>query len=52
MGDRKKAKTPKKDDPEQSKRFVETARKLGSDQSGAGFDKALESITNKRAKPR
>jgi hypothetical protein len=53
-----KAETPKKlaakraarklDNPEQFERFVETARKLGVDESGEKFDRAFEKI----AKPR
>jgi hypothetical protein len=33
-----KKQTPKPDDAKQSQRFVETARKLGSDESGKAFD--------------
>lgn len=48
MADRKKAKKPKKDDPEQSKRFVETARELGVDESGKSFDKTMDNILEKK----
>jgi hypothetical protein len=40
MGDRKK-----KDDPEQSKRFADAAKKIGSDESGKHFEKAITAIT-------
>lgn len=33
---------PKPDDPEQSKRFEEAARQLGTDESGNAFEKALD----------
>jgi hypothetical protein len=32
------------DDPEQSKRFIETAREIGADESGEEFRKALKKI--------
>ena len=32
---------PKQDNKEQSKRFVETAKKLEADESGKSFEKAL-----------
>lgn len=32
---------PKRDDPEQSKRFEETARELEADESGKSFEDAL-----------
>lgn len=40
-------KKPKPDDKEQSKRFVETARKLEVDESGKAFEKALKNISPK-----
>ena len=33
-----------KDDPEQSKRFVETAKELEADESKENFEKALKGI--------
>lgn len=39
---------PKKDDKEQSQRFVETARDLEIDESGQAFDRAMESVTEKK----
>jgi hypothetical protein len=45
-GTPKKAKLkPKLTDKEQSERFVETARKLGVDESGKSFEKAFEAIS-------
>lgn len=37
----------KPDDPEQSKRFAETAKRLETDESGAIFEKAMEVITTR-----
>ncbi len=34
----------KPDDPAQSKRFVETAREIGADESGEEFRRAFEKI--------
>jgi hypothetical protein len=34
----------KPDDPEQSKRFIETARELEADESGEAFRRAFEKI--------
>ena len=48
-------KTPEKpqDDPEQSKRFEETARQLDADESGKTFKKALKIVApSKRAATR
>ncbi len=44
------AKTPKKDDPEQSKRFVEAAKELGSDESGKSFDRAVKNMVSTKRK--
>jgi len=35
---------PKPDDPEQSKRFVDTARTIGADETGEAFRRAFEKI--------
>jgi hypothetical protein len=35
---------PPPDDPEQSKRFIETAREIGTDESGERFERSLEKI--------
>lgn len=40
----KPPKEEKKDNPEQSQRFVETAKALDADESGAAFERALETI--------
>ena len=37
------------DDKEQALRFVETARELEADESGKSFDRALQSISPKKA---
>jgi hypothetical protein len=39
-----KPRTPKPDDPEQSKRFVETAREIETDETGEAFRRAFEKI--------
>jgi hypothetical protein len=41
---RDKPKGVKKDDPAQSQRFVETARKLETDVSGKSFERALDGL--------
>jgi hypothetical protein len=45
---KKKAK-PELSDKEQSERFKQTARKLGVDESGEKFDRALKKIVPTRA---
>ncbi len=41
------------DDPEQSKRFIETAKEVGADESAEKFEKALKKIIfNNRATPK
>jgi hypothetical protein len=35
---------PKPDDPEQSKRFIETARQIEADETGETFRRAFERI--------
>ena len=40
----------KKDNPEQSQRFVETARELGSDESGESFKSTLKKISEAKQK--
>jgi hypothetical protein len=51
MADPKKPKAPIKDDPEQSQRFVETARKLKVDTSGKSFEDALHEIARASKSP-
>ncbi len=43
MGEKDEKRKP--DDPEQSKRFEETAKRLDTDESGATFERAMEVIT-------
>jgi hypothetical protein len=40
----------KPDDPEQSKRFIDAAKKAGVDESGDAFDKAFKKIVPERRK--
>ena len=40
----KQKRTPKTIDKRQSERFVETARKLGADESGKSFERAFEKL--------
>jgi hypothetical protein len=40
----------KLDDPEQSKRFMETAREIGADESGREFRKALKRVSSGQSK--
>jgi hypothetical protein len=42
--DTKPPPSPKPDDPEQSKRFVETAREIEADESGEAFRRAFRKI--------
>lgn len=46
---------PKHDDPEQSKRFIDTAREIGADETEKGADKAFKKVipspASKVAKP-
>ena len=44
---RNMAKKPKRDDKEQSQRFVETAKQLEVDKSGKSFDRALKAVVHK-----
>jgi hypothetical protein len=41
---------PKHDDPEQSKRFIETARKIGADETEKGADRAFKQATSSKPK--
>jgi hypothetical protein len=42
---------PTQDDPEQSKRFIDTARGIGADETKEGADKAFKKVTRPRANP-
>ena len=46
--DTKPPPVPKPDDPEQSKRFVETAREIGTDETGEAFRRAFEKIVPRK----
>lgn len=44
---------PKRDDPEQSKRFEETAREVEADESGKDFQRAIKAVVpTKRPTPK
>ena len=47
-GDREKKRDRPPDDKEQSARFVETARKLGADESGKLFERAFRKVVPKK----
>ena len=47
---RKKGKPPKRDNPAQSRRFIEAAKRLGVDESGEAFNKALDKLVPKKPK--
>jgi hypothetical protein len=47
---RKRKPKGKPDNPAQSKRFIEAARKLGVDESGEAFSKALNKLVPKKDK--
>jgi hypothetical protein len=42
------ARVPERDDPEQSRRFLEAARELGIEETGEAYDRALERILPSR----
>lgn len=44
-GESAKSAKVKKDNPEQSQRFVETAKELDVDESGKSFERALATLT-------
>jgi hypothetical protein len=46
---KKKRAKPKLTDKEQSERFIKTARKLGVDESGEEFERAVETIFSKKS---
>ena len=47
---RKRRPKGKPDNPAQSKRFIEAARKLGVDESGKAFDKAMRTLLKRKPK--
>jgi hypothetical protein len=46
-----KQKKPEPDDPEQSQRFIETAKKVEADGDGTSFDEAMTPIAKKKRLP-
>ncbi len=50
----RKAQEPKLEDKEQSERFIQAARELGADETGATFEKAFPMIvkSNRDQKPK
>jgi hypothetical protein len=42
---------PKPDDPEQSKRFEQTAKELGVDESGKSFQRVFKKLVAPKARP-
>lgn len=46
------SKEPKPEDPEQLKRFKETARALGCDEDEAVFDEKLKAIARQQPRPK
>jgi hypothetical protein len=49
-GSEKKRGPPKRDNPAQSRRFIEAAKSLGVDESGEAFRKALDKVVPKKPK--
>jgi len=45
-------KTKLEDDPEQSKRFLDAAKKLGSDENGKVFELAMGAIVSPPKRPK
>lgn len=45
------AKSTKQPDPEQSKRFIESARELGADETGEEFNRAFSKIVPPKKAP-
>ena len=43
---------PKQDDPEQSKRFLEAARKAGADETEQGAARAFRKVTARKLRKR
>ena len=46
------AATPKPEDPEQSRRFLETARQIGADRDGSAADGLMRKLAKQPRKPR
>ena len=45
-------KKPKPDDPEQAKRFTETAREIGADEEKSAADELLGRLAKQKPEPR
>jgi len=46
------AKNTKRDDPEQSKAFIEKAREIGADEEKSAADKLMKRLASKKPDPR
>ncbi len=47
--------TPKRDDPEESERFIKTAREIGAEENPGKFERAFKKVASKpdiKARPR
>jgi hypothetical protein len=51
-GKRKKRKTYAPDNPKQSRKFIEAAKKLGVDEDGKAFKEAMDKLVPKKPKGR
>ena len=47
-----KTSRPRKDDPEQSKLFIEKAREIGADEKRSAADKLMERLAKTKPEPR
>lgn len=47
---KRRKKPPKRDNPEQSRKFIEAAKKLGDGASGEAFYRAMDKIAPKKPK--
>ena len=43
--------SPKPDDPEQSKRFIQAAREAGADESEEAAERAFKKVTKRKSSP-
>ena len=43
---------PPPDDSQQSRRFIETAREIGADESGEAFEHAFKHLVQTKSKPK
>ena len=49
---RKPAHKPKHADPDESRRFIETAREVGADESPEAFDRAFKRVVEHKPPPK